>query len=273
MLKVLLEGLSDEPHPRRGVGSAVYEGGFYVWHGSWSAGWYDYDVDTDPFTLHRLDLNTLKWGLCTMKGVELSEFEALTCASYTQHYNYVFSFGGHFTKRIAFGGGPFCNYLYQMDLEKLEVSLLPSRGQVPSNRDKTSLFYYNDALYLFGGWSYQFAKIQPKAKFQSHQSYGPLGWNNEFYWYNLVTREWRYQDLKGEFPPPTAASDFARVGDKVYLVAGRNPPTRVDDVYILNLPTMEWRHFSKPVPPSPPVPWPAPRSSHLVCPVFRTGNT
>ena len=120
----------------------------------------------------------------------------------------------------AFGGGPFCNYLYQMDLEKLEVSLLPSRGQVPSNRDKTSLFYYNDALYLFGGWSYQFAKIQPKAKFQSHQSYGPLGWNNEFYCYNLVTREWRYQDLKGEFPPPTAASDFARVGDKVYLVAG-----------------------------------------------------
>lgn len=170
-----------------------------------------------------------------------------------------------------YGADPFCNTVYQVDLETLKISRLEKKGRVPQSRDKTVLFFYKDALYLFGGWSRNPKSLQPGAKFVNHEDYPILGWNNEFYRYDLNTTEWTYQPLKGEAPPPTAASTMTRVGDKAYLVAGRNPPTRVNDVYILDLVTMEWRHLDKPLPLSPDVPWPAPRSSHAVSPIYLTG--
>ena len=110
--------------------------------------------------------------------------------------------------------------IYQIDLEELKISRLKCKGQSPHNRDKTSLIFYKDSLYLFGGWSRNPKTIQPGARFVSHKSYNTLGWNNDFYRYNLADNEWTYQELKGEIPPPTAASTFTRVGERAYLVAG-----------------------------------------------------
>ena len=99
MLKIISETIPGEPHCRRGHCSAVYEGGFYVWHGSWKEGdFHMYGVDKDPFSIHRLDLHTLKWDTLQLKndgGFKSEHLYALSCSSFAQHYRYVYTFGGH----------------------------------------------------------------------------------------------------------------------------------------------------------------------------------
>ena len=118
------------------------------------------------------------------------------------------------------GRDPFFNTIYEIDLEELKINQLQCKGQSPQNRDKTALMFYKDSLYLFGGWSRKPKTLQPGAKFVNHEDYLLLGWNNEFYRYTLAAKEWSYQELKGEVPPPTAASALIPVGDRAYLVAG-----------------------------------------------------
>ncbi|KAI6652125.1 Kelch domain-containing protein 2 isoform X1 [Oopsacas minuta] len=275
MIKVVIDGVPGEPHPRRGSWSAVYEGGLYVWHGGWkTSDYHEYGCDDDAFSIFRLDLLSLKWDDLKLEnggGYNSEDMYALSCGSCTQNYKYVYTFGGH-CMTGWYGADPFCNIIYQVDLETLKISRLKHKGQIPGSRDKTALFYYKDALYLFGGWSRYQNTVQKGANFVCHKSYKTLGWNNEFYRYDLLTAEWTNQELKGHFPPPTAASTLTRAGDKAYLVAGRNPPDRVDDVYVLDLITMVWEHYSNPVALAPPVPWPGPRSSHAVSPIYLTGG-
>lgn len=99
MLKVITERVPGEPHCRRGNWSAVYEGGFYVWHGSWKSENSMYKEDDDPTCIYRLDMLSLKWEELKMKedkGIDSNHvLYSLSCGSSTQHYNYVYTFGGH----------------------------------------------------------------------------------------------------------------------------------------------------------------------------------
>lgn len=287
MLNIICHNLPNEPHRRRGHCSAIYESGFYIWHGSWLNDFFSGYIDSytsDPiYTIHRLDLITLDW--TTDKLTELiSEettdteqnlFKPLNCTSICQNHNTVYGFGGHSVRRSL--NDPFKNTLYAIDLSKLTVRWLDTKGQVPCQRDKTVVIFYKECIYLFGGWSYAPSTLQPGATFTPHPDYnGGVGWNNEFYMYDLAAEKWFYQPLKGHFPPPTAASTFTAVGDKAYLIAGRNPPQRINDIYILDLITMEWSHidaqlstFQK----DKIIQWPTPRSSHAVSPIYlHTGD-
>lgn len=141
-----------------------------------------------------------------------------------------------------------------------EVHLEPTR-RLPCRKDKHASCVHGDRVVLFGGWG--------PAPLAGHDEAPPfdaaaddphgLGWHGELAVLDLTeltarsgsrgdlrhtkgrcSITWSFPHKGGFQPCPRAAATLTRVGDRAILFGGRSRAGRLNDVWELNLITMEW---------------------------------
>lgn len=75
---------------------------------------------------------------------------------------------------------------------------------------------------------------------RSHQWYYGRGWNNQLVMYDIEKNLWERPKTFGKRPSPRAAMAGFRENDKVYIFGGRLLNTRMNDLYVLDLLSMNW---------------------------------
>ena len=77
------------------------------------------------------------------------------------------------------------------------------------------------------------------------------GWNNQFLVYDFDLGYWQNPSTSGSVPCPRAAHAMSVVGHRAFLFGGRSEPRRLNDLYHLDLRSLQWTA----IPPEGEVPW------------------
>jgi N-acetylneuraminic acid mutarotase len=116
-------------------------------------------------------------------------------------------------------------------------------------------WHYNNKLYFFGGYGtppevasgHQYA-IEAGWKYLRSDSskfihdHNSTSWNNQLISFDLETKTWELHTLVGNAPSARAAHTVVFVPEtsKVIVFGGRLVQQRMNDLYILDLPSMVW---------------------------------
>ncbi|XP_070571070.1 kelch domain-containing protein 2-like isoform X3 [Ptychodera flava] len=137
------------------------------------------------------------------------------------------------------------NKLYCLNLHTKVWCLLENKGDAPSPRDKSVCWAYKNTIYVFGGFGPE-PKITPcygQWVWDSTSSWTPeqgRGWNNHLFSYNIESEKWNEVKTTGDCPSARAAHAGALLGNKVFIFGGRHNQCRLNDLYCLNLDTLQW---------------------------------
>eukprot|EP00116_Pleurobrachia_bachei_P010516 sb/3470778/ len=117
----------------------------------------------------------------------------------------------------------FSNDLYELNTETMVWRLLgptdstqdtdfdiPSR---PTVRDKATMVYHGNALWIFAGWGSRILRATPNSTFVPDQTHAFVGWNNEMWRFDLGTETWSAPPCSGAIPSPRAAHTFTVFSD------------------------------------------------------------
>lgn len=66
------------------------------------------------------------------------------------------------------------------------------------------------------------------------------GWNNQLACYDPASNSWQWPQTTGETPSARAACAIAKLGDRVYVFGGRLNQQRMNDMYALDMSSMQW---------------------------------
>lgn len=192
--------------------------------------------------LQSYDHSTRKWIRREWDGLEQQSVPPVEVgASCVVIGNKLYSFGGFLHGR--------CNAsVYELDLKVLKWKLLECacEDNLPLLKNKAGMVDYGpDMLCVFGGYGYpkDGMPLQPGAQYLTenvHEVIGRFvwGWTNEIHLFHLKERVWIVPKITGVRPPPCAAFSFNRIDyHRVLLFGGRQQPTRVSDIHILDLAT------------------------------------
>lgn len=114
----------------------------------------------------------------------------------------------------------------------------------PSPRDKFGAWEHENSIYIFGGYGPDIIHYMHDAGSYFEDVFSLTsymkGWNNQLLSFNTQTRSWSNPKCSGCVPSPRAAHGVACVGVDVYLFGGRHEDRRLNDLYSLNLPRLQW---------------------------------
>ncbi|XP_075591877.1 kelch domain-containing protein 2 isoform X2 [Dermatophagoides farinae] len=141
------------------------------------------------------------------------------------------------------------NTLYRLNLCTLKwCRIKPNNdnGRLePLPCDKNVCWEYDEKFYLFGGygpvprvWNEDF-NFQFIFDTSSHWHY-VRGWNNQLVCYDPEKNCWEWPQHYGQIPSARAACAASKIGDKIFLFGGRMNRERMNDMYMLDMPTMQW---------------------------------
>lgn len=164
----------------------------------------------------------------------------------------MFIFGGHSTLLDNWQNSLFC-----LDLETFTWTELSSSSKgepiKPIPSDKNVCWSYEDKFYIFGGygWSqieHQLDILARQRDFQlaPDHRWPKFGWNNQLVEYVARENTWRWPSYSGtgKCPSARAAHSGALMGDKFYLFGGRDCNERLNDLYTLDMKTLEWTQLA-----------------------------
>ena len=144
-------------------------------------------------------------------------------ASCNQNQEFLYLFGGHNLNVES------DNNLYRINLKKLQFELLKVKGDIPTSRRYHSSTILNEKLWLFGGEKFQF---------------NPL--SNELYSFDLKKKEWKLIQIINESKQPSKRrySTLEGKNNKLYMFAGRNELTRMNDIWEFDVLLEIWNLIS-----------------------------
>ena len=162
------------------------------------------------------------------------------------------------------------NNLYHLDIEHREWKQLKPRGEPPPATEKGVGWEFQGLLYFFGGYSSE--KMEEKA-FQmgfdiSEDPFSGKFWHNALVAYDIQCNQYHWPKVKEALPSPRAGAAACVQGNYVYIFGGRCKQRRLNDLFCINLQTMQCKvidHGSEPDPFASPEPFlPCPRSLHTM---------
>lgn len=143
------------------------------------------------------------------------------------------------------------NTIWSLDLNTFTWVKLEPQGDPPLRCDKTACWTYDDKVYLFGGFgpppsASQIDKIGTLFEFcedpTTNSGFGSYtrGWSNQLVVYNTSTNKWEWPVCSGKAPSPRAAHSVCVIGSTAYVFGGRHLDTRLNDLYCLDLLSLQW---------------------------------
>ncbi|XP_023346001.1 kelch domain-containing protein 2 [Eurytemora carolleeae] len=152
------------------------------------------------------------------------------------------------------------NRIWSLNLRSLVWKKLTPGGIPPLACDKTSLWPYQDKVFLFGGFGTPHTQqshgaVSRKFQFVEDEPFPGIsrrGWSNQLVYYNSEKNRWVWPNFSGTPPSPRAAHSAAIISDKVYIFGGRHSENRLNDLHCLDLVSMTWTSLLLPSD-SPPV--------------------
>lgn len=137
------------------------------------------------------------------------------------------------------------NEVYRLDTSDWTWSHIDvgDNAQKPSPRDKLSAWEWENRIYIFGGYGLSFYPYMHDvgSYFGDVSVFGQTkGWNNQLMIFDTTSRSWSNPQTTGASPSPRAAHGSARVGRDVFIFGGRHDDQRLNDLYRLNLSTLNW---------------------------------
>ena len=117
---------------------------------------------------------------------------------------------------------------------------------LPLGRDKLAALEYNGDAYLFGGYG-----VLPLAHLglfddvfvdpDREQMMDLKVWHNSFIKFDCASYKFELVRTKGDQPTPRAACSSCKLGNLFYVFGGRLASCRMNDMYVLNLDTFQWK--------------------------------
>ena len=162
---------------------------------------------------------------------------------------------------------------YFRDLFVLDMATFQWKKLTPINDHEGPIQKYicgmspldGTTVLIFGGFGLKCEglTLQPWSQYHWSDEFQAM-WTNELHLYNFMTNEWSSPEIRGIKPSPCAAFCFTMIDQtRFILFGGRQRPSRVNEIQILNTSRWEW---SGPILPSADQLWPEPRSLHTgVC--------
>jgi len=144
------------------------------------------------------------------------------------------------------------NRLWSLNLKSLVWKKHTPGGVPPLLCDKTTLWSYQNKVFVFGGFGPPPDKkvhvsVIDKLQYSEDHSLGSLrGWSNQLLHYDSESDKWVWPDCHGTPPCPRAAHSSAIISDKVYIFGGRHRDIRLNDLHCLDLRTMSWSCLNLP---------------------------
>eukprot|EP00123_Amoebidium_parasiticum_P012938 comp21671_c1_seq1/m.30494 comp21671_c1_seq1/g.30494 ORF comp21671_c1_seq1/g.30494 comp21671_c1_seq1/m.30494 type:complete len:469 (-) comp21671_c1_seq1:486-1892(-) len=190
--------------------------------------------------VYSYNLDTCAWKKHVNKGKEVPAPRAGPSAGAFMGCMYVF---GGWCRGLAY-----TNELWKYDVRACAWTKLgPSSDDVegvtwPSRRDKADVVAHEGSLYLFGGWGpRQGVNSANFTRSPQHQNNSPeLGWNNEFWRFDIQSDRWSRVPTSDLTPQARAAHKLALIGDHMYVVGGRASAGRRSDVHRFDFANMRW---------------------------------
>lgn len=145
------------------------------------------------------------------------------------------------SKLYVFGGLSrdygWLNDLYAFDTETKQWQNVAYEGTPPSPRDKLTCVAMGTKILFFGG----FGPVEDTETDTSEPDQAQFGWFNDLFSFDTENCTW--EKLTPSFtgcPTPRAAHGMCVVGSKLVIFGGRDSVGRKNDLYILDMETMEW---------------------------------
>eukprot|EP00761_Pharyngomonas_kirbyi_P008032 gb/GECH01008043.1/.p1 GENE.gb/GECH01008043.1/~~gb/GECH01008043.1/.p1 ORF type:complete len:371 (+),score=95.25 gb/GECH01008043.1/:1-1113(+) len=202
--------------------------------------------------VHILDINTLQWRRCITSGTPPSRRGAHTATLMGD--TAITIFGGYGLRQ------------YKNDLHILNIATDPFTwiqpekifgGPPPARKGHTAVSLTPDQALIFGGLD-RSTSLNDTYRLTRHNG-------DEYFW----------EKMEVETPPEGRGFATATlVGDRVLLFGGFNRTTRLNDSWLLDLDTWQWRQIetntAAPGSRSMADPRPYPRQGHVACAISRT---
>lgn len=236
-----------------------------------------------------LDLKEAKWSQINSKGDQPSPRTGLSAIVLGDGHR-VLIFGG---SSMTEG---YMNDVYILDTKEWVWSKHPVKGQFPSPRDKHTACLFGSKMYVFGGFGPSSTVgnggvSEANDENEDHDEHTDTDadaseddesgeededdepsmsftWFNDLHVFDVVTMEWQRIETKGAKPSPRAAhaAFIAKVTDQkssekdqMIIFGGRDPGGRQNDLFSLDLQTLEWVKVGGKAPPA--------RSFHSMVPL------
>ncbi|XP_062507992.1 leucine-zipper-like transcriptional regulator 1 isoform X2 [Corticium candelabrum] len=136
----------------------------------------------------------------------------------------IYVFGGDNGKRML-------NDLLRFDCKDNSWGRVVSTGSPPAPRYHHSAVVYKDSMFVFGGYTgdiYSNSNLRNK---------------NDLFEYKFTTGQWyEWRNIEGRLPPARSAHGAAVYDDKLWIFAGYDGNTRLNDLWMipLNSPISQW---------------------------------
>lgn len=236
-----------KPTERSGHVAVYYDGYVVVWGGYCRLG-PEQGYHEIPFPMDEYQPNDEVWLYCletsTWKCME-TRGEIPPCLSGSSACvvgrNSMYVFAGHHDD------GPSAT-VYVLNLKTFIWKNLTNQvqGNPPSKRDKLCCWTHKDVIIYFGGYGTvpDPATVDQSNGFFTFNSEENMttsrGWNNHLYVLDTNSLRWSQPNTKGKAPTPRAAQAAAKLGNIGYMFGGRHMEQRLNDLYSLNLDSLEW---------------------------------
>lgn len=159
-------------------------------------------------------------------------------------------------KMYIFGGqsianNDWTNSMYCLDLDTCVWQDLGSHARAEPSKpicsDKGTSWSFNGRLFMFGGYGNlhiehfsQLLDKQQDLQIVPDQRCPQYGWNNQLVEFNPNNNTWYWPTYSGKAPSARAAHSGALIGSEYYIFGGRGRQGRMNDLYILNMNTLQW---------------------------------
>lgn len=162
----------------------------------------------------------------------------------------MYVFGGH-----SIVSETWLNGLHCLDLENFVWKDLGSNAKgeptQPIRADKCVSWSFEGKFYVFGGYGWsqtehllQLEDRQKDLQLTPDYRWPKYGWNNQFVEFDPRDNTWRWPAYTGKCPSARAAHAGALLGSKYYLFGGRDSRERLNDLYTLDMKTLEWSQIA-----------------------------
>lgn len=162
----------------------------------------------------------------------------------------MYIFGGHSTAQDNW-----LNCLYCLDLDTFVWRDLgaSARGEPtkPIRSDKNVAWSYGNRMYVFGGYGWsqvehylELTDCQADLQLVPDFRWPKFGWNNQLVEYNPSDKTWRWPRYRGKCPTARAAHSGALMGNKYFVFGGRDSHERLNDLYTLDMESLEWQRVA-----------------------------
>jgi len=146
------------------------------------------------------------------------------------------------------------NGVFQLNLATWSWQEVFTNGTKPRPRNKHGCWKHRDCIVIFGGFGLYdpenpFNGVTEGQREQIHHvdrhPYDTRVWNNDLFLFDPLKKSFHNVCDSGTRPAPRAAFGYAQHGTRAYLFGGRCAAGRQNDLFELNMETMNWTELHR----------------------------